>query len=153
MQALPRESLRKAGVQDIVELRRELGHAEIQLRVRADQEAVKIAQAEHTAWCEARDCCLQLERIRRSAKSCLKAIVAGSRERFREKRELAELALREVERWELRESAAYTVVSFARRRDRLRYLRGGSERETVIHEAIKRGGVYDERGHFVEVLQ
>ena len=36
----------------------------------------------------------------------------------------------------------YTVISFARLRDRLRYLRGGSGRESVWREALERGGVY-----------
>jgi hypothetical protein len=41
-----------------------------------------------------------------------------------------------------RADAAYTVISFARLRDRLRFLRGGSEREAVVREALERGGVY-----------
>ena len=37
---------------------------------------------------------------------------------------------------------AYTVISFAKTTDRLRYLRGGSDREAVVREALERGGVY-----------
>jgi hypothetical protein len=52
-----------------------------------------------------------------------------------------------------RADASYTVVSFARLRDRLRYLRGGSERESVVREALERGGVYTERHYFQEILK
>jgi hypothetical protein len=140
-------------VSRIASLRRELSVAEQELREKAACEAERLAQAERITWREARESCLQLERIRRSATVRLKAIVTGSRERFPGERELAEMALREVDGWGLWDSTAYTVISFAGRRGRFRFLRGGAEREAVIGEAVKRGGVYNERGHFIEVLR
>jgi hypothetical protein len=136
----------------IVALRRELARAERILREKARSEAVRMAAAERIAWREAREKCLQLERIRRNAKARLSAICNGSPERFSGERTLAEMALNGVETWEMRDSAAYTVISFARLLDRLRYLRGGTDREAVVAETLKRGGVYDDRGHFTEIL-
>jgi hypothetical protein len=138
---------------DIVALRRGLAQEERGLRERAQREAVRLAEAECVAWREAQADCLQLQRIRRSAKRRLESIIAESPESFSGERELAEMALRDVEAWELRDSAAYTIVSFARRRDRLRYLRGGSERVAVMREALEHGGAQTERGHFQEILK
>jgi hypothetical protein len=59
------------------------------------------------------------------------------------------MVLRDAERAD----AAYTIVAFSARRERLRYLRGGTERETAVRETLERGGVYNERGHFFEVIR
>jgi hypothetical protein len=139
--------------QDILSLRRELAQAERTLRERAECEAVRLVEAERVARREAREDCLQLERIRRNANARLEAIRRGHRERFPAEHALAEMALRDIERWELRESAAYTIISFARLRERLRFLRGGAEREAVMREALTCGGVYTERGYFQEILR
>lgn len=134
---------------DIVALRRELAQAERALREKAEHEAQRLADAERVAWVEAQEACSSFDSIRRSVNSRLKAIQAGERERFVGERRLAEMALRDAHRAD----AAYTVISFARDRDRLRYLRGGNERESALAEALRRGGVYDERGHFMEILR
>lgn len=139
--------------QHVLTLRRELAQAERALREKARAEAIRLAEAERTAWFEARDRCLQLERIRRNVKARLSAILRGGPERFSGERKLAEMALNDVEKWEPRDSTAYTIVSFARLRDRLRYLWGGSEREAIIVETLKRGGVYNEHGFFMEILR
>jgi hypothetical protein len=123
------------------------------LRGKARTEAVRLAEAERTAWFEAQNRCLQLERIRRNAKARLSEIRNGSPERFSGERKLAEMALNDVEKWETQDSEAYTIGSFARLRDRLRYLRGGSEREAIMAETLKRGGVYNERGFSMEILR
>jgi hypothetical protein len=138
---------------DIVALRRELAQAERGLRERAEREAVRLAEVERLAWREARADCLQLERIRLTAQTRLEAIIVGGSERFLGECELAEMALRDVEVWELRDSAAYTIVSFACRRNRLRFLRGRHERDGVMRETLTRGGVYTERGYFQEILK
>lgn len=133
-------------------LRRELASVEQALRARARREAAHLAHAEHAALREARDACHAFDRIRRNASARLDAIRAGSPERFRGERPFAEMALREADRAD----AAYTIISFAKRRDRVRYLRGGDEREAVIGEAIARGGVYTEGcggKHFQEILR
>src|SRR6267143_369328 len=124
MPTLLSESATVAPARDIVALRRELAQAERGLRERAEREAVRLAEAEHVAWRDAREGCLQLERIRRDANARLEAIQGGGRERFPGERVLAEMALRDAEAWELRDGAAYTIVGFACRRDRLRFLRG-----------------------------
>jgi hypothetical protein len=138
-----------AETRGIVALRLELAVAERQLRERAAGEAEALARAERIAWREAQDICHTFDRIRPRAEARLAAIRAGAAERFLGERRLCELALRDAERAD----AAYTVVSFADRRERLRYLRGGSELETVLRETLERDGVYGERGHFFEVLR
>jgi hypothetical protein len=134
---------------DIVALRRELAQAEGMLREKAEREARRLLEVERIEWREAQDACFSFDRVRRSADSRLKAIDAGGQERFRGERRLAEMALRDADRAD----ANYTVISFARLRDRLRYLRGGSERESVVREALERGGVYTERRYFQEILR
>jgi hypothetical protein len=126
-----------------------LAVAERALRDEAEREARRLAQAEHFAWREAQDSCFTFDRIRALASSRLEAIHAGGRERFTGERKVAEMALRDADRAD----AAYTVISFAKLRDRLRYLRGGSEREAVMREALERGGAYTERGYFQEILR
>lgn len=153
MPTLLSESGMVAPPRDIVVLRRELAEAERELRERAEREAVRLAEVERVAWRKAQEDCLQLERIQRDANARLEAIQGGGMERFPGERALAEMALRDVEAWELRDSAAYTIVSFARRRDRLHYLRGGSVRVAVLREALAHGGVYTEREYFQEILK
>jgi len=134
---------------DIVALRRELAQAEGILRGKAEGEARRLAEAERVAWREAQEACFAFDRIRQSANSRLEAIQAGDRERFVGERRLAEMALRDGHRAD----ASYTVLSFAPLRERLRYLRGGSERESVVREALKRGGVYTDRRYFQEIVR
>jgi hypothetical protein len=139
-------------VRDIVALRRELAHAERVLRDNADREARRLAKAEHVAWREAQNNCFAYDSIRRNVNGRLKVIRAGGRERFLGERALAEMALRDADRAD----AAYAVISFARLRDRRRYLRGRSEREAVLREALERGGVYTGRcegRHFQEIAR
>ncbi len=153
MPTLPSSSGTVEHPRDIVVLRRELAQAERELREKAEREAVRLAEAERVAWRETRENCLQVERIRRRATARIEAIRHGGRERFTGERALAVIAMREVEMWELRDSTAYTIVSFARLRDRFRYLRGGAEREAVIRETLTRGGVNTERGYFQGILK
>jgi hypothetical protein len=134
---------------DILVLRHELAQAEKTLRERAEGEAARLAEAERAAWRQAQADCFQFDRIRESAKARVSIIMAGSPERFPRERELAEMALRDAHRAD----ATYTVISFARLRDRLRYLRGGADRKAVMREALTRGGVYAERGYFQEILR
>lgn len=124
------------------------------VRARAERAALRMAELERIAWREARDRCLQLEKIRRNAQRRVDALNQGSAERFLGERALAEMALREVARCEPRDSAAYTIVSFANLRDRLRFITGSdADRETLLRETLARGGVYDERGCFMEILR
>lgn len=111
-----------------------------------------MAEMERLEWRAARDRCLQLETIRRNAGGRIAVIACGAPEKFTGERGLAEAALREVARWEPYDSAAYTIVSFAVRRDRLRYLRANdAEREALVRATLARGGVRDDRGHFREI--
>jgi hypothetical protein len=138
---------------NIVALRRALAQAERRMRERAGREAVRLTEMERLGWREAQANCLQLEQIRRQASTRLETIQGGGMERFTGESVLAEMALKDVERWALRPSAAYTIVSFARLRDRLRYVRDGAEREAVMRETLACGGVYTERGYFQEILK
>jgi hypothetical protein len=123
---------------DIAALRSELACAEREFREKAEREAQRLAEAEHLAWREAQDACFAFDRICRLARARLSAIQNGDSERFLNERKLAEMALADADFAD----AAYTVISFAQLRDRLRYLRGGSEREAVVRKALERGGVY-----------
>ncbi len=141
-----------ANVREIAALRLELAHAERVLREEAEREAQRLAEAEHVAWRKAQDTCAAYDCIQQNVNRRLEAIRSGDRERFPGECTLAEMTLREAERAD----AAYTVISFARLRDRLRYLRGGAERETVLREALERGGVYTGRcggRHFQEIMR
>lgn len=133
----------------VAALRRELAFAEHELRARAEREAVRLAEAERLALWEARDSCHGFDLIRPLVQKRLAAIRTGANERFTSERRLAEMALRDADRAD----ASYTVVSFASLRDRIRYLRGGAERESVLREALERNGVYTERGYFQEILK
>jgi hypothetical protein len=97
-----------------------------------------LAAAEHVAWREAQDACFLYDYIRANVNRRLEAIHEGERERFPGELRLTQMALSDADRAD----AAYTVISFARLRDRLRYLRGGSDREAVVSEALERGGVF-----------
>jgi hypothetical protein len=136
-------------VSRMVALRRELELAERAFRNDAEHEARRLVQADRTAWREARDACASYDRVRRGASERLEAIHAGAPERFAGERRLAEMALRDADLAD----ATYTIVSFANRQDRLRYLRGGSERAAVVSETLRRQGVLDDRGHFIEVVR
>jgi hypothetical protein len=137
----------------IIALRRELAQAERELRERAEREATRLAKAERAARREVQTNCLQLERIRRRAKTRLEAIISENSERFPGELKVAEMALRDVQAWELWDSTVYTIMNFACMRDRLHFLRGGTEREAVMREVITRGGVYTERKYFQEILK
>jgi hypothetical protein len=123
---------------NIVALRHELAQAERILREKAEREARRLARAEHVAWREAQDACFAYDCIRQNINRRLEAIRAGEHERFLGERRLAEMGLRAADRAD----ASYTIISFAPLRDRLRFLRGGIEREAVVREAVERGGVY-----------
>jgi hypothetical protein len=127
-----------ANTREIKALRQELAGAERDLCEKADRAARKLAEAEHVAWRQAQDACAAFDCIRQNAGVRLEAIHSGGRERFPGECALAEMALRDADHAD----AAYTVISFADLRDRLRYLRGTSERESVVHEALERAGVY-----------
>ena len=77
-------------------LRRELADAERALRTEARRKADRLASAEDAAFREARDACHAYDRIRPNANARLDALRAGSPERFRNERQLAEMALREA---------------------------------------------------------
>ena len=133
---------------------RGLAPAGLDLRECAVREGHRVAEMERVAWRAARDRCLQLEKIRSNARRRIAAIAHGSPEKFTGERALAEAALREVARCEPYDSAAYTILSFAGRRERLRYLRGSDvDREALVRATLARGGVRDDREHFQEILR
>jgi hypothetical protein len=137
-------------------LRKELALAERELRERAKVEAVRLARLEHEEWLTARDECLQLEQLRRSANTRLKAMSLGRAERFCGEPALAQMALRDIVQWGVNGSAAYTIISFANRYDRLRYLRNGVAREAILAKTMERGGVYTDAfggRHFMEIVR
>jgi hypothetical protein len=122
------------------------------LRARAKREAIGLVRAERVAWREAQNACFFFDRIWPKARTRMQSIRAGGPERFVGEASLAEIALGTA----LRADAAYTILSFANPRDRLRYLRGGSERDAVVRETLERGGVYTERcagRHFQEIVR
>jgi len=137
---------------NVVALRRELAQAERMLRERAEREARRLAMAERWAWREARDACHAFDRIRQNINARLEAIKNGHPERFLNEQELAQMALRDANRAD----AAYTILSFAGPRDRLRYLSGGAKGDAVVRETLECGGVYTRAcggRHFQEIVR
>ncbi len=122
------------------------------LHERARRAALRLTEMERAEWLAARNRCLQLEKIRTCARNRLATIRGGAPERFAGERALAEAALRDVAKWEPHDSAAYTILSFAGRRDRLRYLLANdADREALVRATLARGGVHDDRGRFQEI--
>jgi hypothetical protein len=124
--------------QHLLTLRRELSLAERALHHRAEHEAIRFARAEHVAWREAQDVCFAYDDILQNVSRRLAAIRAGEHERFPGESQLAEMAFRDADRAD----SAYTVISFAGLRDRLRYLRSESGREAAVRETLERSGLY-----------
>ncbi len=162
-----------ANSQDIAEMRRELASAERALNELAVLAAERLARDERAAWLEARNACHFFDLIRPRAEARLAAIRAGvvlpgkqTAERFAGEERLAQMTLREADFAD----AAYTVISFARLPDRLRYLRGCArggatvgvsggaqddaryDRDSLLLETLQRGGVYNDRNYFHEVV-
>ena len=137
---------------NVVALRRELAQAERILREKAEKEARRLAMADHRAWQEAQDACFAFNRIRQNVNARLEAIQNGDPERFLNEQELAQMALRDADRAD----AAYTILSFAGPRDRLRYLSGGAKGDAVVRETLECGGVYTRAcggRHFQEIVR
>src|SRR5437879_2170398 len=113
---------------DVVVLRNQLAQAERELRATAAREATRLAEAERIASLEARDTCYAFDRIHPPVQKRLAAIRSGANERFRGEQALGEMALRDA----VLADASYTVVSFARLRDRFRYLLRGVVPESGV---------------------
>jgi hypothetical protein len=147
---------RRKTIAGIAELRSQLASAERQLRELTEQHAGILKQREHAAWAEARDACLDYDRIRARAQVRVAQILDGvpvpgkhSPERFPGEMRLALMALCEADRAD----AAYTVISFGGTPEKVRYAQGGDARDSLLREAMERGGVYNERNYFVEVIR
>jgi hypothetical protein len=125
-----------ADARRVATLRCELAEAERDLLEKAEREAIRLARAEYVAWREAQEACFAYDWIRQNVNRRLEAIHAGEPEQSPGELQLTEMAFTDA----ARADAAYTVISFARLHDRLRYLRGGSEREAVVREALDQGG-------------
>ena len=107
------------------------------------RDAETLLEIERASWLEAQDVVLQLEAIRRNAGRRLD----GGIERWPGETELAWQALAEVYRQMPRAAAAYNVISFASRKDRLAFAVDPQARERLINDALEDGHVPDERGY------
>ena len=127
--------------------------------------AEKLARDERAARLQALEDCRFYDRLRPRVEERLAAIREGvvppgkeTPERFPGEERLAELMLHKSDL----ANAAFTVINFANRHDRLRYLRGGpagggangnNDRDALLRETLERGGVYNDRNFFIEVIK
>jgi hypothetical protein len=113
-----------------------------------------MAELERVSLIACADRCREQDRTLGYARRRIAEISRGVPERFNGERKLAEFALPLVERCALRFDVIYTVLAFGAIHDRWCYLRGGdAEREALIRSALARGGVYDDRGRFREIVR
>ncbi|HUK30539.1 MAG TPA: hypothetical protein VLV89_05450 [Candidatus Acidoferrum sp.] len=137
-------------------MRRELANAELQVRQLAAKHGDILAQRERDACADALESCGTFDSIRPRATARLAEIREGvvlpgrkTPERFLGEARLAEMALREADLAD----ASYTILAFANARDQARYIRGGAERDAVLRETMKRGGVYNDRKYFMGIVR
>jgi hypothetical protein len=84
----------------------------------------------------------------------LTALAEGAPQRRPREMWIGVQALRALNFFQPLADAAYTLLSFASARERLRFLRGGpAEREALLRDTLTRGGVLDHRGRFQEILR
>jgi hypothetical protein len=163
---MPSKSKAQSGIAgDLAAARSQLANAELQLRQLAVKDSKILGEHERAALNEALDACRIFDDIRPVAEARLAEIRAGARrvgekfparaagartaERFAGEASLIEKTLREADLAD----AAYTILAFAKARDQARYMCGGSKREAVLRETMKRGGVYNDRKFFMGIVR
>jgi hypothetical protein len=145
---------RRADANQIGALQRQLAAINRRVAELAQQEACRIAALEHAEWLAAGDECRRLDKSRRNARARLTALAEGAPPRWPREMWIGVQALGALNFFQPPADAAYTLLSFASARDRLRFLRGGrAEREALLREILTRGGVFDDRGRFQEILR
>ena len=145
---------RRASANQIGSLQRQLAAIDRRIAELAQQEAGRIVALEHTEWLAAGDECRRLDKSRRNARARLTAVAEGAPKRWPREMWIAAQALHALNFFQPPADAAYTLLSFASARDRLRFLRGGpAEREALLRDTLTRGGVFDDRGRFQELLR
>jgi hypothetical protein len=145
---------RRANADQIGSLQRQLAAIDHRIAELAQQEAGRIVALELAEWLAAGDECRRLDKSRRNARARLTAVAEGAPKRWPREMWIGVQALHALNFIQPRADAAYTLLSFASSRDRLRFLRGGrAEREALLRDTLTRGGVFDRRGRFREILR
>jgi hypothetical protein len=141
---------------DLAAARSQLANAELRLRQLAAKDARICLQRERAALLDARDACRFFDDLRPIAEARLAEIRAGvvlpgrkAPERFGGEARFAEMALREADLAD----AAYTILAFANARDQARFMCGARQRDAVLRETLKRGGVYNDRKFFMAIVR
>lgn len=145
---------RRANANQIDSLQRQLAAIDRRIAERAQQEAGRIVALEHAAWLAAGDECRRLDTSRRNARARLTALAEGAAKRSPRELWIGVQALDALNFFQPRADAAYTLLSFSSARERLRFLRGSpAEREALLRDILTRGGVFDRRGRFQEIVR
>ncbi len=135
-------------------LQRQLAAIDRRIAELAQQEATRIVALEHAEWLAAGDECRRLDKSRRNARARMAALAEGAPRRQPHEMWIGVQALAALNLFQPPADAAYTLLSFAGKRERLRFLRASrAEREAILRETLARGGVFNDRGYFQEILR
>jgi hypothetical protein len=139
---------------DFQSLRRQLAELERKIAEHAQRQAEQIAALEHLEWLVTGHECRRLDKLRPLVRRRVTALAEGAPERFPREMHSGILKLASLSHDAPLFDAAYTLLSFAGKRERLRFLRAGrAEREAILRQILVRGGVRDDRGRFQEILR
>jgi hypothetical protein len=121
-------------------------------RAQEERVAQVLADAERGALTDARDNLHRLLALRRQAEQRLIALESGARPRWADEAETCWGALHIVADEFPKADAAYCISAFAAPRERYEFALHPNRRLGMIHAALERGHVANERGHRFEVL-
>lgn len=120
-------------------------------RAKTDHAARALADAEFSAWREARDNLHRLLALRRNAAARLLAIAGGAPLRFPGEVQVAWEVLKTVADGIARADTAYCLVSFAAPIERYAFVLHPERRDEMVEAALERGYVADEKGYRFQV--
>jgi hypothetical protein len=115
-------------------------------------EEAKRRAALFAALCETRREVLRLEHLRRNAENRLSQLRNNQPERFPGEAELVWEALKMVADCIPKTVAAYMVAAFSDQKTREKYAGETDERDALVARCMTSGGVWDDRGHFLELI-
>ena len=134
------------------DLRRELAEYK-RKQERIEKAAETLERAERFLRHQHRDCIHEIERKQRKASERLAALNRGEPERFHGESEALWRMLKAAHTLLDFELSAYTLLSFAAPAERAKFVLLPDQRNEMIRSVRQDGGVRDDAGRFVEVLQ
>lgn len=146
---------RRSSATHLESLERQLAAEKRRIAELAQQEAEQIAAQERAEWLAAGEECRRLDKELRNARARIAAVADGAPKRWPREIAMGVQVLGSYQNYFLpMADATYTLLSFAGKRERLRFLRAGrEEREAMLREVLARGGVYNDRGFFQEIVR